>query len=131
MNVLEPPTLAEDEKLARFVLKKEWVRKVDNSIKPDAFIPPKDLQLSVTRHSGISTEELIETGRSVANETSLEFFGRADVETRHVIKNALRAVAWPLSNNKNHAHIIGWPAEKEFRKLIAQELAAAAAFIPI
>jgi len=106
MNVLEPPTLAEDEKLARFVLKKEWVRKVDNSIKPDAFIPPKDLQLSVTRHSGISTEELIETGRSVANETSLEFFGRADVET-------------------------GWPAEKEFRKLIAQELAAAAAFIPI
>jgi class 3 adenylate cyclase len=37
-------------------------------------IPPKDLQLSVTRHAGISTEQLIETGKSVAAETRTKSF---------------------------------------------------------
>jgi hypothetical protein len=87
------------------------------------------LQLSVTRHAGISTEQLIETGKTVASKISLEFFGRADIEARSVAKNALKAVAWPLANNQNHAHVIGWPADKEARKTIAQELAAAAKFV--
>ena len=122
--------LSDDEMLARFVLKAEWIRKVDNTVKQDAFIPPKDLQLSVTRHFGISPEQLIETGKSVAAATSLEFLGRADIETQAVAKNALKAVAWPLQDNTNHAHVIGWPADKEARKTIAQELAAAAKFVP-
>jgi hypothetical protein len=122
--------LTEDEWLARFILKKEWIRKADNTIKQDAFIPPKDLQLSVTRHAGISAEKLVEIGRSVASERSLEFIGRADVETRQVVKNALKAVAWPLPNNQNHAHILGWPADKALQKTIALELAAVAVFVP-
>jgi hypothetical protein len=122
--------LSDDEMLARFVLKKEWIRKADNTPKQDAFIPPKDLQLSVTRHTGISTEQLIETGKAVAFETALQFLGRADIEASAVVKNALKAVAWPLAKNQNHAHVIGWPADKEARKTIAQELAAAAKFIP-
>lgn len=122
--------LSDDEMLARFVLKKEWIRKTDNTPKQDAFIPPKDLQLSVTRHAGISTEQLIETDKAVAVETSLQFLGRADIEAGAVIKSALKAVAWRLAKNQNHAHIIGWPADKEARKTIAQELAAAARFVP-
>lgn len=122
--------LAYDEILARFVLKPEWIRKIDNTIKQDAFIPPKDLQLSVTRHTGISAEQLIETGKSVAAETALQFLGRADIDVQTVVKNALKAVTWPLEHNPNHAHVIGWPADKEARKTIAQELAAAAKFIP-
>lgn len=130
MNESAGSPLSDDEMLARFVLKKEWIRKVDNTVKQDAFIPPKDLQLSVTRHTGISVEQLIETGKSVADETSLEFLGRADIKSKAVVKNALKAVAWSLAKNQNHAHIIGWPADKEARKTIAQELAAAALFIP-
>ena len=129
MNETAGSPLSDDEMLARFVLKKEWIRK-DSTIKQDVFIPPKDLQLSVTRHAGISTKQLIETGKSVADETSLEFLGRADIEVEAVIKNALKAVAWPLAKNQNHAHVIGWPADKEARKTIAQELAAAAEFVP-
>jgi len=121
--------LSDDEMLARFVLKTEWIRKVDNTIKQDAFIPPKDLQLSVTRHIGISSEELVKKGKSVAEQTSLQFLGRADIDTRTVVKNALKAVAWPLADNQNHAHVVGWPADKEARKTIAQELAAASKFI--
>ncbi len=127
MNEVAGNPLSDDEMLARFVLKKEWIRK-DSTIKQDAFIPPKDLQLSVTRHAGISAEQLIETGKSIAVETSLEFFGRADIETRAVVKNVLKAVAWPLAKNQNHAHVVGWPADKEARKSIAQELAASAVF---
>ena len=130
MNEAAGNPLSDDEMLARFVLKKEWIRS-DSTIKQDAFIPPKDLQLSVTRHAGISTEQLIETGKSVAAETSLKFLGRADIETRAVVKNALKAVAWPLANNHNHAHVIGWPADKEARKTIAQELAASTVFVPV
>jgi len=122
--------LSDDEMLARFVLKKEWIRKADNTLKQDAFIPPKDLQLSVTRHAGISAEQLIETGKAVAVETSLEYLGRADIKVGTVVKNALKAVAWPLPKNQNHAHVNGWPADKEARKTIAQELAAAAKFVP-
>lgn len=88
------------------------------------------MQLSVTRHTGISAEQLIETGKSVAAETALQFLGRADIDVQTVVKNALKAVTWPLENNPNHAHVIGWPADKEARKTIAQELAAAAKFIP-
>jgi hypothetical protein len=121
--------LSDDEMLARFVLEKTWIRK-DSTIKPDAFVPPKDLQLSVTRHAKLSVEQLNEMGRSVATKRSLQFHGRADIETKSVVKNALKAVAWPLENNANHAHIIGWPADKEARKTIAQELAAAAEFVP-
>jgi hypothetical protein len=129
MNEAAGNPLSDDEMLARFVLKKEWIRN-DSTIKQDAFIPPKDLQLSVTRHAGISAEQLIETGKSIAAETSLKFLGRADIETRAVVKNALKAVAWPLINNPNHAHVVGWPADKEARKTIAQELAASTVFVP-
>jgi hypothetical protein len=123
-------TLSDDERLARFVLKPEWIRKVDNTVKQDAFIPPKDLQLSVTRHAGISPEQLVETGKSVAVATSLQFLGRADIDVQTLVKNALKAVAWPLTSNPNHAHVVSWPADKEARKTIAQELAAASKFVP-
>ena len=122
--------LSDDEMLARFVLKTEWIRKVDNTVKQDAFIPPKDLQLSVTRHTGISAEQLNETGKAVAAKRSLQFHGRADIQAHMVVKNALKAVAWPLADNANHAHITGWPADKESRKTIAQELAAVSKFVP-
>ena len=128
--------LPDDEMLARFVfLEKGWIRP-DNTVKQDAFMPPKDLQLSVTRHAGISTEQLNDAGRSVAAKMSLtaqrsfRFCGRADIQTRMVVKNALKAVAWPLADDANHAHIIGWPTDKASQKTIAQELAAATKFVP-
>ena len=137
MSDLAGNPLPDDEILARFVfLGKGWIRP-DNTVKQDAFMPPKDLQLSVTRHAGISTEQLNDVGRSVAAKISLaaqrsfQFCGRADIQTRMVVKNALKAIAWPLADDANHAHIIGWPTDKASQKTIAQELAAAAEFVPV
>ena len=44
-----------DELLARFITDKDWFR-ADLTIRQDAFIPPKDLQLSVTRHLNLSEQ---------------------------------------------------------------------------
>ena len=45
--------LPNDEWLARFILRKEHVR-ADGTVKPDPFIPYKHIELSVTRHLGLS-----------------------------------------------------------------------------
>jgi hypothetical protein len=128
--------LPDEEKLSRFVLKKEWIRQPTDSypfisIKHDAFFPPKDLQLSVSRHSGLSEDELNKIGLSVAQQTQKPLLGRGDIKAHTVSKLALKAVAAPLRDNPNHAHIIGWPIDKEARITLAQKIAAEASFVPI
>lgn len=119
-----------NETLARFVIRKEWVRKADNTIKQDAFIPPRDLELSVTRHIGITSDELLKIGQAVAAERSETLFGRADILASVARENSLDVVSAPIKSNKNHAHIIGWSAEKAAQKMIAVELAIKSIFVP-
>jgi hypothetical protein len=119
------------ETLARFVMRKEWVRKADNTIKQDAFIPPKDLELSVTRHTGITNDELLKIGQDVAAERTEALFGRADILASVVRKNSLDVVPAPIITNRNHAHIVGWSAEKAAQKMIALELAEKSTFVPV
>ena len=116
------------ELLARFVMVDRWVR-ADQTIRPDAFIPPKDLNLSVTRHLTLSQDELWAIGQAVANAVARQpgavLHGRADIRTRDALQQNLRVEAASLPENRNHAHITGWP-EKAAQKSIAQQLAAAA-----
>src|SRR3954463_5345947 len=124
-----PEPVGANEWLARFVTVDKWIR-ADQTIRADAFIPPKDLELSVTRHLNFSEEELWAIGKDVVKELSKSrpatLHGRADISVAHVLQQRLRAESDPLPKNRNHAHIAGWPAEKSVQKNIAQELAAAA-----
>jgi hypothetical protein len=53
-----PPTeIDEAELLMRFVLRRQWIRR-NGTVKQDAFIPPSDLELSVTRHIGLSDDDI-------------------------------------------------------------------------
>ena len=127
---LPPEQIDNDELMARFMTKKDWVR-IDGTIKQDAFIPPKDLHLSVIRHNHLSLEELWATGQAVANEINkgqegTPFYGRVDVTGFQVEQCSLKAVPYPLSKFPTHAHIDGWPADKDARKSLAQDLAVAA-----
>ena len=136
MNEATEDVLPNEEMLARFILKKEWIRHPTDthpftSIKHDAFFPPKDLQLSVSRHSGLSAPELNKIGLSVAQLTQKPLLGRGDIKAHTVSKLALKAVAAPLLDNPHHAHIIGWPVDKAARITIAQQIAAEASFVPI
>jgi hypothetical protein len=125
------PLVAEDERLARFITRERWLRE-DKSISPDAFIPPRDLNLSVTRHLSLAEESLWVLGQKVVDTISEKcaagLYGRADISADDVVRQALRVEAAPLAENPNHAHITGWP-DKPARKNIAQRLAAAAQFV--
>jgi hypothetical protein len=122
-----------EEVLARYILYDKWIRKVDNTPKPDAFIPPSDLNLSVTRHIGLSEKDLWKIGQTVADIVSkkrpdAKLEGRADLLVVVARNQALQVHSYPISGNANHAHITGWPKDKPAQKSIAQELAAAAHF---
>jgi hypothetical protein len=119
-----------DELLARFVLFSGWVRRSDNTTKQDAFIPRPfpDLDLSVTRHIGMTVAELWEIGETIAHgRTNATLYGRADIVAQKVRAQSLRIE--PTLTPRNHANIVGWPSEKSAQKIIALELAAAAVFV--
>jgi len=132
MSLTEPAEIYSDELVARFIRTKAWLRISDNTVRPDAFMPPRDLNLSVTRHIGLSEESLWKIGKQViskfAEKRPAELIGRADllVET---IPPPLRAEPVPVPENPNHAHVTGWPTDKPSQKNIAQRLAAAATFL--
>ena len=121
-----PPVL-EDEWMARFILFSDWIRKSDRSVRPEAFIPHLS-GLSVIRHIDLSEAELWQIGQEIADKRPTTLYGRADLQAISVIKKSLRIV--PTPEPKNHANITGWPADKPSQKIIAQEIAAEARFVP-
>lgn len=125
-----PSEVADGELLARFVVRRWWINSDDQTPKQDAFIPPKDLNLSVTRHTGLSQPELWERGNDVAVVRGLILYGRADISALLVRNQALTVQSAPSARNRNHAHLSGWPTDKPSQKIIAAELARSAQYVP-
>ncbi len=123
-----PAVIEDDELLARFVMVREWIR-ADGTVRPDAFIPPKDLNLSTTRHGTLQPSSLWEIGQSVARQFVRDLIGRADVIARNVKIVGLHPEPAPLPENPNHAHVAGWPTDKPSQKILAQQLAASSAYV--
>ena len=120
-----------DELLARYVTSSRWFRKQDLTVKQDAFIPPEDpLELSVTRQITFTEDDIWRIGKVVAGGMERNLHGRADIKTDCVIKQRLSVTPQPVPNNPNHANIVGWPLEKNERKMRALELAKVARFVP-
>lgn len=122
--------VASDEQLARFILFSKWIRTSDQTVKPDAFIPHPYPDLSVTRHKNLSEQELWQIGQGIADARPATLYGRADIRKAEVRRQALEVEPKPVANNPNHANVIGWPVDKPAQKIIAQELAAKANFVP-
>jgi hypothetical protein len=124
--------IAPETLLARFITSAKWVRQ-NRTVKPDAFIPPKDLQFSVTQHLNLSSTELWQIGQKIVAEISktrtAELAGRADVSAGEFSLQNLRSEPAPSADNPNHVHVVGWPSDKPAQKIIAQELAALARFV--
>ena len=117
-----------DEQLSRFILFNNWIRKSDQTVKPDAFIPHPYPDLSVTRHKSLTEQQLWQIGQVIADSRPATLYGRADIQTSNVRRQGLEVEPKPVTNNQNHANIIGWPTDKPTQKIIAQELAAKANF---
>lgn len=121
--------VGEDELVARYILFRNRVR-ADGSVKSDAFIPPPNFELSVTRHLGLSVEQVWGFGKAVASQNNRPLIGRADIKSAYCLEQRLCIMLAPLPENSNHANIVGWPENKESQKQIAQELAAKAVYVP-
>lgn len=124
-----PPIVADDERLARFILFSRWIRNSNQTVKPDAFIPHPYPDLSVTRHINLSEEVLWKTGQAVADAIPpAKLYGRADIYSSAARRQHLETNPDPTHSNPNHANIIGWPADKPAQKIIALQLAAEATY---
>ncbi|MBN2133794.1 MAG: hypothetical protein JW741_30105 [Sedimentisphaerales bacterium] len=123
------PEVGQDETLARYVLFRGHIRQ-GQTVKADAFMPPPDRQLSVTRHLLAAEAELWEVGEAVATVREKTLYGRADIGVPACRAQMLVVRANPITGNPNHAHVLDWPEDKPAQKLIAQELAAHAVFAP-
>lgn len=124
--------VSDHELLARFIMFSDWIR-ADGSLRQDAYIPPpKDLQLSVTRHVGLSEDGIWQRGQDVATERGKPLLGRADISAKAIRDTegkTLDVIPFPLERNPQHAHVIGWPADKPRQKYLAQRLAAGATYL--
>ncbi len=123
-----PSVVADEERLARFILFSKWIRNSDQTVRPDAFIPFPYPDLSVTRHLYLSEEAIWGIGQGIANTGRKTLYGRADFYVAAVLKQLLKVESDPSPDNPNHANIVNWPASKPAQKIIAQQLAADSAY---
>lgn len=119
-----------DETLARFILQSSHIRKGDNTVRPEAFVPHPYEDLSVTRHRNLSHAEIWAVGENVAQLTGKNLHGRADNRASSYLDQSLQVLPDPTPSNLNHANVVGWPQEKAMQKIIALEIAARSLFIP-
>jgi hypothetical protein len=120
-NIGELP-VTDDEWLARYIVHKEHVRE-DKTVKPDVFIPYKWVELSVTRHLGLTESEIWEAGKLVARQLQKSLRGRSDIQAVDIVNVGLNVVPKPLIENPNHADVIGWPVDKPSQKELALRIA--------
>lgn len=121
---LESSPIDDAELLARFIFSNRCIR-ADGTVKPDAFMPPRSLELSVSRHLASTQAQVWERGRQISRASARALIGRADVSASDVRATVrLNAVPAPISEDPSHAHVVGWPPETSAQKLLALQLAA-------
>lgn len=128
IDSMKVPPVESHESLARFVLQSSHIRKSDGSLKLDAFMPPPNLELSVSRHLFATEDELWTIAKSIADPLGKTLYGRGDIRAGTCQGLKLHVQADPVEGNPNHAIITRWPTDKPAQKSIAQQLAATAKF---
>jgi hypothetical protein len=120
-------SITAQEALARFITSKRWYSREKNVVKPQAFMPPPDLRLSVFRIDNLSESEIWKIGfkKVISNMNQpRNLHGRADIQALKISQINLQIN--PDNTPPIHANKVGWLELKEERKSIAQELAAKA-----
>jgi hypothetical protein len=128
-DLAQVPPVSSDELLARFIIFSRHFRPSDNTVKPDAFVPHPQVELSVTRHRAATQDELWQEGRRVAAFRTATLYGRADVAANTFESKDLTVAEKPIAENPNHADVIDWPADKAAQKMKAREIANEAVFV--
>lgn len=126
-----PEIVAPGERLSRYILQSNHIRKSDNTVKQDAFIPHPYEDLSVTRHLDLDEKAIWSIGEEVARQSLKTLHGRADNQTVDYLSQNLKVVSDSIPGNANHANVNGWPSDKPLQKIVAMEIASKAKYSPI
>ena len=117
----------DSEIVARFILYSRWVR-ADGTVRQDAFIPDDQLELSVTRCSGVPDREIWEIAEGIARASERSLHGKADIGVAVIRSNKLDVKVTPVPENPHHADVVNWPVRKDEQKIAAMALAASSQF---
>lgn len=121
--------VSDEEILGRFILSGRLRPSASGQVPPEAFLPYKRVELSVTRHIGLTNHRLWACGKCVSKKRNLPLYGRADVAAS--VPRNRRLDVLPSEPPRNHANIVGWPPEKPAQMSYAIDLAAAAVYTPV
>jgi hypothetical protein len=120
-----PKWVMDSEVLVRFIFNSSEYRKSDLTVKPKAFMPPKNGKWSVTRRGNLEECAIWSIGQSVASARQQALHGKGEILAAAVRWTGLKVEPAPLQKNPNHANVVGWPQEKDRLMSVAQQLAAA------
>ena len=126
-----PNVVSPEESLGRYLPEDTYFSRSRGAVKPKAFMPTRDLILSVFRIDGLKLKEIWEIGqREVidAMHQSKVLYGVANIKVYKAQEKDL--IVDPDNKPLRHANILGWPEEKGRQHSIAQELAAEARLVP-
>lgn len=118
-----PATVGENEPLTRYLFLKDHVHPKKRMVLPRGFLPDLRGETSICRTLGLSENEIWNIGKRIRRDPVL---ARADFLAATVFRLKLRVDAAPEKDYKQHAVIVGWPAEKHARKMLAVEMSQAA-----
>lgn len=132
LNPANVPAVESDELLARYIFSDRHFSRENRRVKAGAFMPAPDGAISVTRHREATPEEVWHVGQAIARLRDSTLYARADVLSATCESWQLRVEAAPIDGHPNHANVVGWPMQdKARRKLIAEEIALVAKFVPL
>lgn len=111
-----------DEVLSRFIFSSSHFTR--SRVKPDAFLPTRDLETSVFRGTGLDRRGIRQAGDAVGLRTNRTMKAWGDVRVGQVF--AVGLDLRPDNVPERHAAIIGWPEQKDEQLSLAQRLAEVA-----
>lgn len=113
---------SEYQELARFILSDRHFSKTKGTVKPGAFLPAKDGNLSVFGVDGLDRKTIKKLGeQQVAEKQNKSLKGSGIVDKSVPEEQNLKVVV--DNNPPRHVNITGWPVEKHEQKILALELA--------
>lgn len=110
--------------MARYLTSSGQFARAGSKTKRDAFLPNPAGKLSVFRIVGLDDAAIWDIARRHIAARDRPVYGRSEIKAGAVLPTGLTID--PDNAPVRHANIVGWPAEKSARRLLAQELSKGA-----
>ena len=124
-------SIADTDRLSRFLFFRRWYAPTMGRVKPEAFVPHPYIELSVSCTEGLDENLVWQIGRETADSRRDKptLHGRADLAAQAIRAQQLEVVRddRPLY----HANIVGWEGERSAQLSKAQEMAAASTLVVV